>query len=121
MAARGKDTGRKYLFPTVSRSPTRGAREVADLRKQTSGISLANPRGMKKRPLVRRSLVLDAGLDKLQTFLLTMLPGEEVSVPRAAEISGLDPAQCGAVLETLVRAGLMIRLQHDAYVRQRAA
>ena len=73
---------------------------------------------MKKRPIVRRSLVLDAGLDKLQAFLLMMLPGDEVSVPRAMEISGLDARQCDAVLDTLARAGLMIRLQHDAYVRQ---
>ena len=62
--------------------------------------------------------MLDAGLDKLQAFLLLMMPGDEVSVRRAAEISGLEAAQCDAVLETLARAGLMIRLQHDAYVRQ---
>src|SRR3982750_1916360 len=74
---------------------------------------------MKTRPTVQRSLVLDAGLDKLQAFLLTMVPGDEVSVPRAMEISGLDAAQCDAVLDALARAGLMIRLQHDAYVRRR--
>ena len=62
--------------------------------------------------------MLDAGLDKLQAFLLMMMPGDEVSVTRAVEISGLDPVQCDAVLETLARAGLMVRLQHDAYVRQ---
>jgi hypothetical protein len=73
---------------------------------------------MKKKPTVRRSLVLDAGLDKLQTFLLDMVPGDEVSVPRAMEISGLDASQCDAVLNALARAGLMIRLQHDAYVRR---
>ena len=74
---------------------------------------------MKTRPTVQRSLVLDAGLDKLQAFLLTMVPGDEVSVPRAMEISGLDEAQCDAVLDALARAGLMMRLQHDAYVRRR--
>jgi len=74
---------------------------------------------MKTRPTVQRSLVLDAGLDKLQTYLLTMVPGDEVSVPRAMEISGLDAAQCDAVLDALARAGLMMRLQHDAYVRRR--
>ena len=84
----------------------------------TSGTSLADASGMKRRPVVRRSLVLDAGLDKLQAFLLLMMPGDEVSVSRAVEISGLEAAQCDAVLETLTRAGLMIRLQHDAYVRQ---
>ena len=74
-----------------------------------------------KKPTVRRSLVLDAGLDKLQVFLLGMVHGEEVSVPRAMEISGLDASQCDAVLDALARAGLMIRLQHDAYVRRSAA
>jgi hypothetical protein len=71
-----------------------------------------------KKAIVRRSLVLDAGLDKLQTFLLGMVPGDELSVPRAMEISGLDQAQCDAVLGALARAGLMMRLQHDAYVRR---
>ena len=64
-------------------------------------------------------MVVDAGLDKLQAFLLDMVPGDEVSVPRAVEISGLDASRCGAVLDALARAGLMIRLQHDAYVRRR--
>jgi len=73
---------------------------------------------MKKNAIVRRSLVLDAGLDKLQAYLLGMAAGDEVSVPRAMEVSGLDAAQCDAVLDALARAGLMIRLQHDAYVRR---
>ena len=73
---------------------------------------------MKTKAEVRRSLVLDAGLDKLQAFLLGMVPGDELSVPRAMEISGLDASQCDAVLDALARAGLMIRLQHDAYVRR---
>src|ERR1043166_4085537 len=85
----------------------------------TSGTRLAlTRRVMKKKAIVRRSLVLDAGLDKLQAFLLGMVPGDELSLPRAMEISGLDAAQCDAVLDALTRAGLMIRLQHDAYVRQ---
>ena len=74
---------------------------------------------MRTQPTVQRSLVLDAGLDKLQTYLLTMVPGDELSVPRAMEISGLNAAQCDAVLNALARAGLMMRLQHDAYVRRR--
>ena len=68
---------------------------------------------------MRRTLVLDSGLDKLQEFLLGMSPGDEVSVTRAAEISGLDQQRCDAVLTALMRAGLMMRLQHDAYVRCR--
>ena len=66
---------------------------------------------------MRRSLVIDPGLDKLQELLLEMVPGDELSVARAAEVSGLDDAQCDAVLDALMRAGLMIRLQPGDYVR----
>jgi hypothetical protein len=76
---------------------------------------------MKKRPIVRRSPALDGGLDKLQAFLLMMMPGDQVSVARAMEISGLDAGQCDAVLSTFARAGLMVRLQYGAYVRQAVA
>jgi len=62
---------------------------------------------------------VDAGLDKLQDFLLAMAPGDEVSARHAAELSGLDHKQCDASLDELMRAGLMMRLQHDAYVRCR--
>jgi hypothetical protein len=65
-----------------------------------------------------RSREIDAGFDKLQEFLLTMTPGDRVSVERAAEISGLDVGRCDAVLSALLRAGLM-RQQQDAYVRCR--
>lgn len=68
---------------------------------------------------MRRTVAIDAGLDKLQEFLLDMSLGDEVSVARAVEISGLDPERCDAVLSALMRAGIMIRLQHDAYVRCR--
>ena len=61
----------------------------------------------------------DIGLDKLQDFLLAMAPGDEVSARHAAEISGLDHERCDAILDALMRAGLMMRLQHDAYVRCR--
>jgi hypothetical protein len=64
-----------------------------------------------------RSLVIDPGLDKLQELLLGMAPGDEVSVARAVEVSNLDEAQCDAVLDALMRAGLMMRLQHGAYMR----
>ena len=66
-----------------------------------------------------RQAQLDAGLDKLQDFLLAMTPGDEVSARHAAEISGLDYKRCDAILDALMRAGLMMRLQHDAYVRCR--
>ena len=67
---------------------------------------------------MRRSLVTDAGLDKLQELLLGMSEGDEISVPHAVDVSGLAAAHCEAVLEALTRAGLMIRLQGDAYVRR---
>ena len=67
---------------------------------------------------MRRSLVVDAGLDKLQELLLGMSEGDEISVPHAAEASGLAADQCEAVLEALTRAGLMMRLHGDAYIRR---
>jgi hypothetical protein len=67
---------------------------------------------------MRRTLV-NTGFDKLQDFLLAMSPGDEVSAQRASEISGLDHERCSAVLDALMRAGLMMRLQQDAYVRCR--
>lgn len=68
---------------------------------------------------MRRTLVLDPGLDKLQALLLEMLEGDELSLPDATRISGLDVSQCEAVLDALTRAGLMARLATDAYVRRR--
>jgi len=66
-----------------------------------------------------RAHLIDPGLNKLQDFLLAMEPGDEVSVARAQAISGLNESFCEAVLGALMRAGLMIRLQHNAYVRCR--
>lgn len=68
---------------------------------------------------MRRSLVLDAGLNTLQEYLLAMSPGDEVSAASASEISGLDEQRCETVLSALMHAGLMMRLQHNAYVRCR--
>ena len=63
--------------------------------------------------------LIDPGLNKLQDFLLAMEPGDEVSVARAQAISGLNETFCEAVLGALMRAGLMIRLKPNAYVRCR--
>jgi predicted transcriptional regulator of viral defense system len=68
-----------------------------------------------------RSRVMDAGFDKLQEFLLAMAPGDEVSIRHAHELSGLDDDTCETVFAALMRAGLMMRLQEDAYVRVRLA
>ena len=70
---------------------------------------------------MRRSLVLDAGLDKLQEWLLETEEGDQVSVPHAMKVSGLQADQCEAVLDALTRAGLMTRLPGDGYVRRRVA
>jgi len=67
---------------------------------------------------MRRSRV-DAGFDRLQDFLLAMAPGDEISAQHAAEISGLGRKRCDAILDALMRVGLMTRLQHEAYVRCR--
>jgi len=39
--------------------------------------------------MMRRSLVVDVGLDKLQDLLLAMEEGDEISRPHAVAISGL--------------------------------
>ncbi len=65
-----------------------------------------------------RSDAVHHGLDKLQALLLAMEPGDEVSVVQAREVSGLDEPMCHTVFVALMRAGLMMRLQH-AYVRVR--
>ena len=44
---------------------------------------------------------------------------DQVSASRASQISGLDEQRCEVVLNALMHAGLMMRLQHDAYVRCR--
>jgi len=67
------------------------------------------------------SRALDRGLDKLQELLLAMSEGDEISVPRAVHISGLPADRCVAVLDALTRAGLLVRLQGDAYVRRHLA
>lgn len=66
---------------------------------------------------MRRSLVIDPGMDKLQELLLAMAPGDEVSIARAREVSGLEESQCDAVLEGLMRAGFMVRCDQGAYAR----
>ena len=67
--------------------------------------------------MMPRSLVLDPALDKLQELLLAMAPGDELSVARAIEVSGLDQSQCNTVFEALMRAGFMTRLAQGGYAR----
>src|SRR5438105_14691929 len=68
---------------------------------QTSRTARALPKQepvANKEPVKPRSLVLDAGLDKLQAFLLEMSPGDELSVDRAVQISALEAEVCKRVL-----------------------
>jgi hypothetical protein len=67
---------------------------------------------------MRRTRV-NTAIDRLQEFLLAMSPGDEVSPRQAADLSGLDDKECHAILDELMRVGLMVRLQQDAYVRCR--
>jgi len=46
-----------------------------------------------------------------------MMPGDEMSADRAMRISGLSRRRCDAMLDSLARAGIAIRLRHDAYIR----
>jgi hypothetical protein len=66
-----------------------------------------------------RSLVIDAGLDKLQTLLLEMEVGDQVSVPQAVHGSGLPATQCEAVVD--VATGKVTRADGDTYVRRHVA
>jgi len=95
--------------------PTRTLRKLL----QRHDDPVAHTLPLSRTPERRTEMVLDAGLEKLQELLLSMTPGDQVSAARASEISGLDEAYCDAVLAALMRAGLMMRLQHDAYVRCR--
>jgi hypothetical protein len=94
-----------------------------DVRRQESGENcgtpLASSAGIRKGADMASSRAIDEGFDRLQEYLLAMTPGDQISVSRAAEISGLEKAQCDTVLNALLQAGLMMRLQHDAFVRCR--
>jgi hypothetical protein len=68
-----------------------------------------------------RSLAVDVGLDKLQDLLLALKEGDDVTLSHAVAVSGLQPPQCEAVLEALVRAGLMMRAAGEIYVRTHQA
>ena len=121
LEARPHVAARRFFLPPCSDS--RGAAQRSrNVPGQPSGISLAMVVDHRKESLqMRRTLVLDTGLDKLQELLLGMTAGDEVSVPHAVAISGLRADYCAAVLEALTRAGLMTRLQGDAYVRRHLA
>jgi len=67
---------------------------------------------------MRQTLALD-GLNRLQEFLLAMAIGDQLSAKHASEISGLDCKRCQALLDALMRAGVMMHFRHDTYVRCR--
>ena len=66
---------------------------------------------------MHRKFPIDIGLARLRDFVAAMMPGDEMSATQAKKISGLSRARCTAVLDSLTRAGITIRLRHDAYIR----
>jgi hypothetical protein len=87
--------------------------------RENCGTPLASSGAIRKGAGMRSSQAIDEGFDRLQEYLLAMTPGDQISVSLAVEVSGLETAQCDAVLNALLQAGLMMRLQHDAFVRCR--
>lgn len=67
---------------------------------------------------MRRQPTIRAGLNKLREFVIAMMPGEQVNAKQAMEITGLERRLCDAMLESLMRHGFTMRLQHDAYIRR---
>ena len=62
---------------------------------------------------------VDEGFDRLQEILVAMRPGDTLVVADASQLSGLTEHLCRAVLEGLVRAGLMNHTGTDVFVRCR--
>ena len=66
---------------------------------------------------MHRRVTTRLGVAKLRKFVIAMMPGDEMSADRAMKISGLSRRRCDAMLDSLARAGIAIRLRHDAYIR----
>jgi hypothetical protein len=66
---------------------------------------------------MHRRLASRFGVAKLRKFVIAMMPGDAMSADRAMKISGLSRRRCDAMLDSLARAGITIRLRHDAYIR----
>jgi hypothetical protein len=66
---------------------------------------------------MHRRLATRLAVAKLREFVIAMMPGDEMSSERAMKISGLSRRRCDAMLDSLTRAGLTMRLRHDAYIR----
>jgi hypothetical protein len=67
---------------------------------------------------MRRPPPVKAGSRRLRQFVIAMVPGEQVNTTQAMAISGLEAPVCDALLDSLVRHGFAIRLQHDSYIRR---
>jgi hypothetical protein len=79
------------------------------------------PTGVGKEDAMRQRPTVKARLTRLREFVIAMIPGEQVNAKQAMAISGLERRLCDAMLESLVRHGFTIRLQHDAYIRRESA
>jgi DNA-binding IclR family transcriptional regulator len=61
---------------------------------------------------------VNEGFDRLQRLLLAMRAGDDLTAADAAEVTGLNESVCLAVLEGLVRAGLMAQESDNRFVRK---
>jgi hypothetical protein len=61
----------------------------------------------------------DQGFDRLQVVITELRAGERLSSAEAARLSGLTEDLCRAMLEGLVRAGLMSDTGQGSFVRKR--
>jgi DNA-binding IclR family transcriptional regulator len=64
------------------------------------------------------SLSVNEGFDRLQRLLIAMRAGDDLTVPDAAQVTGLNEAVCRAMLEGLERAGLMVQESDGRFVRK---
>ena len=67
----------------------------------------------------RTNIMPDARWERFQHLLLTLRPGQTVTVKAVAAESGLSSASVEMVLEGLTKAALLHRRANAVYVRQR--
>lgn len=60
---------------------------------------------------------VNRGFDRLQTILVTMHVGDNISTAGAAEETGLSEEVCRAVFTGLERAGLLTKATGDRFTR----
>jgi DNA-binding IclR family transcriptional regulator len=63
-------------------------------------------------------LHMNEGFDRFQRLLLAMHSGDELRATEAADLTGLSPETCRAMLDGLTRAGLMSNEGDGRFVRR---